>query len=137
MVNESRNKKMKAINQPRRSAWAALGVLLTLALASCDYEVSSAIENPPPFTQILRVDVIPNPVAAGDSLTLRCLTIDNLPTGYTFVWSTSQGFLYTSSPTVRIKALNIPGSHDFRVRVRKDVTNYLFPGRRFLVEVIP
>lgn len=62
---------MNAINQPRRSAWAALGVLLALALASCDYEVSSAVENPPPLTQILRVDVIPNPVAAGDSLSTR------------------------------------------------------------------
>ncbi len=62
---------MNAIDQPRRSPWAALGVLLALALASCDFEVSSAIENPPPLTQILRVDVIPNPVAAGDSLTIR------------------------------------------------------------------
>jgi len=71
MESECRKKKMKVLNQPLRSAWAALGVLLALALASCDYEVSRAVENPPPLTQILRVDVIPNPVVAGDSLTIR------------------------------------------------------------------
>lgn len=126
-----------AKNQPLRSAWLTLGAIFVLALTSCDYEVSSPVDNPPPLTKILRVDVIPNPVVAGDSLTLRCVTIDSLATGYTFVWLTSQGFQYTSSPIIRIKSPSNPGSHTFGVTVRKDVPNVLFPGKNFLVEVIP
>jgi hypothetical protein len=138
MVNESRNKKMKVKNQPQRSAWATLGLLFALALAFFDYEVSSAVENPPPLTQILRVDVIPNPVAAGDSLTLRCVTIDSLATGYTFAWRLPGGVrIDTTVPVLRIKAPNEPGAYGYTVTVRNNLPNVLFPGRNFFVEVIP
>lgn len=115
-----------------------LGLCIALALAGCDMRIDDTIDRPVPLTEIVRVEVLPNPVAVGDSLTLRCVTKDSLATGtgYEYTWNTGGTYYTTLVPVTRIKAPNAPGTYTFSVLVFKQVnSNTSFPSRTFQVTV--
>ena len=64
-----------------------IAALLTavLLLPGCDLS-RGGDEYFPPATEILRVEVEPNPVAAGDTAVFTCVIEDSLESGFIFVW---------------------------------------------------
>lgn len=63
---------------------SALLLTFCIALISCD---SNQFYDPYPQTRILRVDIIPNPVAEGDTVTFICVIADSLDDRFEFTWS--------------------------------------------------
>jgi len=55
----------------------------------------------PPATEILRVEVEPNPVAAGDTAVFTCVIRDSLESGFTFTWvlKNHNGYVTTVTTT--------------------------------------
>jgi hypothetical protein len=51
----------------------------------------------PPATEILRVEVEPNPVAVGDTAVFTCVIEDSLETGFVFGWNLSNLFGITTT----------------------------------------
>lgn len=122
-----------------RPQWTVLwAVCLALAAGCVDpFDDDGTMIRPKETIRIVRVDVAPNPVAAGDSLTLRCVTLDSLATGYEYAWGLPAGFRYTTNPIIRVKAPDTPGNYEYGVTVRNDEPNTSFPTKIFIITVIP
>lgn len=90
-------------------------------------------------TEILRVDIDPNPVVSGNPVTFRCVIKDSLDTSFYFLWiaikdSTSQ--TRTESNTYTVEAPDIPGNYVGNVYVSNDRPNYGAVSEDFTYEVI-
>jgi hypothetical protein len=62
----------------------ASALLICAVVAGCD---SNLDFEPYPQTRILRVDVNPNPVVEGDTVTFTCVIADSLDERFQFTWS--------------------------------------------------
>src|SRR5690606_32778411 len=129
-------KRKNALYQMRQILLLNICLMGGFALVGCDIHIDDSIDRPTPLTEIVRVEVLPNPVVVGDSLTLHCVTIDSHVTGYTYSWRTTEGYQNTIEPYYRIKAPNEVGTYSFSVRVRKDIPNVSFPFKEFQVVVV-
>jgi len=132
-------KRKNALYQIRQILLLNIYLMSGFTLVGCDIHIDDSIDRPTPLTEIVRVEVLPNPVAVGDSLTLRCVTKDSLATGtgYVYAWGLPEGYRYFSTHTIRVKAPAIPGTYDYTVTVRKDVPFTSFPSKVTQVTVIP
>jgi hypothetical protein len=98
----------------------ALLLTLWIALSGCD---SNQFYDPYPQTRILRVDVIPNPVVEGDTVTFICVIADSLDERFEFTWSimTIPPDTTTKEPIYRWKAQKYPSGIPYvNFRVRAD-----------------
>lgn len=75
---------MMSFSRFARSLGAAT-LAAVLLLAGCDIG-GGGDEYFPPATEILRVEVEPNPVAAGDIAVFTCFIEDSLESGFRFQW---------------------------------------------------
>jgi len=77
---------MRRKNKILRQFLAAL--LLVGLFHACDFfKHTYPPPEPPPQTQILRIDIIPNDtLAPGDTATFRCVIADSLDTRFIFTW---------------------------------------------------
>lgn len=96
----------------------ALPLVSWIALSSCD---SNLDFEPYPQTRIFRVDIHPNPVVEGDTVTFTCVIADSLDERFEFTWSimTIPPDTTTKDPIYRWKAKKYPSGRpyvDFRVR---------------------
>jgi len=91
----------------------------------------------PPATEILRVEVEPNPVAVGDTAVLTCVIEDSLESGFIFVWmvdlrdtdtTTANQYKWTAPPDT--------GTYVSQVRVNKPNAEVSSVQKSFEVKVI-
>jgi len=86
----------------------------------------------PPATEILRVEVEPNPVAAGDTAVFTCVIEDSLKSEFTFRWNliNQTGITTTDTNQYRWEAPSDTGRYHHQVEVDKpgaDVTSVQKP----------
>lgn len=99
-------------------------------------------DNPPNrtnLTEILHVEIKPNPVIAGDSVAFTYFIEDSLDTAFYFKWHIlPKDTLWerTEEKTFKIKAPNEPGFYDGTVIAAKDLPYYSAPFKKFTYEVI-
>jgi hypothetical protein len=62
----------------------AAGLTAALLLPGCEFGTG---QPDPPATEILRVEVEPNPVAVGDTAVFTCVIEDSLESGLIFKWN--------------------------------------------------
>jgi len=87
-----------------------------LLLTGC--ESFGGDEYRPDVTEILRVEVEPNPVAAGDTVTFTCVVTDSLRQDFKFLWSLPGiDTAVTDTSQYRWAAPSEPGDFHFQVRV--------------------
>ena len=70
----------------RRTVFSFSAALLTSVLLLAGCGSFGGDEYFPPATEILRVEVEPNPVAAGDTAVFTCVIEDSLESGFRFQW---------------------------------------------------
>jgi hypothetical protein len=113
----------------------------TLLLTGCDLEgIGGTNPGPGPElqTQILRVEVDPNPVAVGDTVVFTCVIADSTDERFEFKWLVSAGDV-VKTPTKDRTALWIapddPGEYRHTVTADND-TDGASPSRSFTVTVV-
>ena len=75
------------------SALALVGALALLLLWGCDIgEIGSPDPRPPAQTEVVRVEVVPSPVAAGDTALFRAVIEDSLDERFEYRWFRSEGY---------------------------------------------
>ena len=79
-------------------------VTLAFLLAGCDISVGETEPpdpDPPAQTEIVRIEVIPNPVAAGDTALFRAIIEDSLDTRFRYSWTGDGGRFAGVEPRFR------------------------------------
>lgn len=96
----------------------AATVAAALLLAGCG---GMGGGEPPPVTDILRVEVKPNPVAAGDTAVFTCIVEDSTDTTLTFKWNLENTFGITDTDTnqYRWEAPSEPKTYSHTVIVER------------------
>lgn len=90
-------------------------------------------------TEILRVQIDPNPVVAGETVTFRCIIKDSLDTSFYYLWivnKDSSNQIRTEDNTYKIEAPGIPGNYVGNVYVSNDSPNHSAVSGDFTYEVI-
>ena len=74
-----------------------------LLLVGCDIgEIGSPDPPPPVQTEIVRVEVIPNPVVAGDTALFRAVIEDSLDKRFEYQWTKALGSFEGVEPRFRV-----------------------------------
>jgi hypothetical protein len=77
-------------------------------------------------TTILSLDVIPNPVVSGDSLTFRAVVADSLRDDLLFSWFIAgRPFFQTRTSVHRTVATEAPGVYNVSVHVDRDGSGFV------------
>lgn len=90
-------------------------------------------------TEIMSVDISPNPVETGEKITFTCIIKDSLNTSFYFLWivnKDSSGQARTEENTFTIQAPDIPGDYEGNVYVTNDRPNYSAVDEDFTYQVI-
>lgn len=90
----------------------------------------------PPATEILRVEVEPNPVAAGDTAVFTSVIKDSLEAGFVFVWFLENGLDTTRTNQYEWVAPSDLGTYIHQVRVEKPEAEVEHVQQPFEVTVI-
>jgi hypothetical protein len=77
---------MTSLRSFSAAAFSALVLTAALSLAGCDIFGKGGNEYRPWVTDILRVEVEPNPVAAGDTAVFTCVVEDSSDLSLSFEW---------------------------------------------------
>ena len=128
------------------SGFALTSALLLLAVG-CDFgEQGPPDPIPPVQTEIVRIEVIPSPVAAGDTALFRAVIEDSLDTRFRFFWSKDSGrfvrgddrdfVAVTDTNSVRWVAPQSPGVYNQAVRADNGSRDSTAVGRSFDVTVV-
>ena len=79
-----------------------LACALALLLGGCDFsEREPPDPDPPVQTELLRVEVVPEPVAAGDTALFRAVIEDSLDERFTYRWTKALGNFVDIEPRFR------------------------------------
>lgn len=96
---------------------------------------------PPEYqTRIIRVDIEPNPVVAGDSVTFTCIIRDSLNPDFYYRWKVDPNdsvFPISATNTYSIKSTDSTGTYTGVVYASNDDSSKEEPVRYFDYEVIP
>jgi hypothetical protein len=115
----------------------AAALTAALLLAGCDFGIKSGKpERTPLQTQILRVEVDPNPVVAGDTATFTCVIADSTDERFEFRWFLDAPTRVTESNQTDWVAEVDTGEHRFRVEADNGSTDSTSVNRGFTVEVV-
>jgi hypothetical protein len=88
-------------------------------------------------TEILEVQVEPNPVIQGDTTTFTCIMRDSLDTRFRFRWATNPpGLTTTEENQLHWIASKNPGTHTFSVAADNGDPNRVSPIEEFHVTII-
>lgn len=90
-------------------------------------------------TEILRVDIDPNPVVAGELVTFTCVINDSLDPNFYYIWIINIDSVKqdrTETNTYEIKAPNQPGNYSARVYMSNNKPNYSAVSENFSYTVI-
>jgi hypothetical protein len=122
-----------------RSIWSLFAALFTTAflLGGCDFS-RGGDEYFPPATEILRVEVEPNPVAAGDTAIFTCVIEDSLESGIMFKWN-FQGLgpiITTDTNQVRWTAPQDSGVYSHQIEVSRRESEFEPVQQPFEVTVV-
>ena len=121
---------------------------LALLYAGCDAfpETEPPDPDPPVQTEIVRIDVVPSPVAAGDTALFRAVIEDSLDERFTYGWGVSSGRFAGVEPrfsTVTIDTNSIrwvapeePGTYRCDVSISNGSRDSLGVGQSFDVTVV-
>ena len=116
-----------------------IGIILFLSITvtSC-WETHPDRDRPVGYvTEILRVEAVPNPVAVGDTLRLKCVIKDSLMAGFEYYWYTRGGGTFkTEEPTLALKVDHPPGKYTFSVLVLGKNPDHFDPTSHFEITVI-
>ena len=96
---------------------AALALFALLLASGCD--IGGGGEYFPPATEILRVEVEPNPVLAGETVTFTCVIADSTEEGFRFGWNVEDSFVTTDTNQYQWTAPTEPGTYTHQVVVGK------------------
>jgi len=111
-------------------------LFLSITFTSC-WETHPDRDRPVGFvTEILRVEAVPNPVAVGDTLWLKCVIKDSLKTGFKYSWFNGVGRVYTDVPNLKLIIDHAPGKYDFIVKVYGNDPAHFDPSKQFEINVI-
>lgn len=112
-------------------------LILSIAATGC-YETHPDKDRPVGFvTEILRVEAVPNPVAVGDTLRLKCVIKDSLKAGFEYTWIKGWGGnVQTDVPTLSLVVNQAPGRYTFSVLVIGKNPAHFDPIRQFEITVI-
>lgn len=106
-----------SINDDLALPLLAATLTAALLLAGCG---SGGTGERPPATEIIRVDVDPNPVAAGDTTVLTCIVADSTDSSLEFDWLPPKGgFVETDTNQYRWEAPNRADTLGFTVLVER------------------
>ena len=121
---------------------------LMLLYAGCDAfpEPEPPEPEPPAQTELLRIEVMPNPVAAGDTALFRAVIEDSLDERFEYGWIISVGHfagveprfftVTTDTNSVRWVAPSKPGTYQQGVQVDNGSRDSLATGGSFVVTVV-
>lgn len=116
----------------------AAALLIIAAFAACDSNPTDP-DQYPRQTRILRVDVIPNPVAEGDTVTFICVIADSLDERFEFTWKRGTVLdTITQEPVFRWKAqksTNGLSFADFSVRANNHSPDSQSVAKFFRVQI--
>jgi hypothetical protein len=112
----------------------ASALLICAMIAGCG---SDKLHDPYPQTRILRVDVLPNPVIVGDTVTFKCVIADSLDERFEFKWfiDGESGPIVTSDPILKWKAELPSGDYIFSVRADNGESERRSVGTSFNVQI--
>lgn len=119
----------------------AAALLMIAALTACDSNPTDP-DQYPRQTRILRVDVIPNPVAEGDTVTFICVIADSLDERFEFTWSATSMLSDTTTqgPVFKWKAQKYPNAPlpyvSFSVRANNHTPNSVSVVQFFYVNIV-
>lgn len=111
--------------------------IATLGSLGCDGFEPGA---PPPTnaTTILSLEVVPNPVVSGDSLTFRTVVADSLRDDLLFSWFiAARPFLQTRTSVHRTVATESPGVYNVSVHVDRDGSGFVRVNANLDFQVLP
>ncbi len=114
-----------------------LFLFLAVGLSGC-WETHPDRDRPVGYvTEILRVEAVPNPVAVGDTLRLKCVIKDSLKAGFEYSWYiVGLGRIKTNVPTLALKANQEPGKYNFSVTVFGKNPAHFDPTKQFEITII-
>ena len=129
------------------SALTLAGALALLLLWGCDIgEIGSPDPRPPAQTEVVRVEVVPSPVAAGDTALFRVVIEDSLSERFEYQWTKALGnfvgveprfrAVITDTNSVRWVAPSELGTFGFGVRVDNGSRDSTAVGQSFDVTVV-
>ena len=118
-----------------------------LLLTGCDFGELEPPDPPPPVqTEIVRVEVIPNPVVAGDTALFRAIIEDSLDERFGYGWIISAGnfegvsdrfgTVTTDTNSVRWVAPSNPGRYRQGIEVDNGSRDSTATGQSFDVAVV-
>ena len=112
----------------------ASALLICAMVAGCG---SDKLHDPYPQTRILRVDVFPNPVVEGDTVTFKCVIADSLDERFEFTWliDGEPGPIVTNDPTLMWKAVLPSGDYIFYVQTDNGESERRSVGTSFNVQI--
>ena len=127
---------MTSLRSFSAAALSALVLTAALSLAGCDIFGKGGNEYRPRVTDILRVEVEPNPVAAGDTAVFTCVVEDSTDRSLSFVWFMGAKLDTTSTNSTEWRAPSEDRTYSYKVRViRPGDASVQFTQERFSVTV--
>ena len=123
---------------PSRVALSLCAAVLAalLLLTGCD-NFGGGDEYHPFVTEILRVEVEPNPVAVGDTAVFTCVVEDSTDTTLSFIWFLGEELDTTQTNQTSWIAPSETGTYSYKVRVeRPGDSSVHFTQERFEVTVV-
>jgi hypothetical protein len=111
-------------------------LILSIAATGC-YETHPDKDRPVGFvTEILRVEAVPNPVAVGDTLRLKCVIKDSLKAGFEYAWGIQGRYINTDTPNLTLQIDLAPGDYQFSVTVFGKDNRFFDPTKRFYITIV-
>ena len=127
---------MTSLRSVSAAALSALVLTAALSLAGCDIFGKGGNEYRPRVTDVLRVEVEPNPVAAGDTAVFTCVVEDSTDRSLSFVWFLGGKLDTTSTNSTEWRAPPEDSTYNFKVQViRPEDASVQSTQKRFTVTV--
>ena len=104
-------------------------------VAHCDFDTSPDDFPPPPQTDILEVQMVPDPARMNEEVTFMCIIRDSLNTSFQFRWFLPGPDTTTQGNTLRWIANVEPGQHTLSVTADNGDPDSAPPTRAFIIEV--
>lgn len=98
-------------------------ILLVTFSTTCDLSTGGGLDRPPEGPKILRVEVSPEYITVGDTVTVRCIIEDSLNLSYDYSWRVAPPSGSFSSFVTKTSYADftpqMPGKYDVQVRVER------------------